>query len=632
MTVSSLIPVNNYTGNGSTCQFDFDFLIEDEKELVVTLINEKENLNEQLIFGVDYSINEIGNKNGSYIIFPLEESSAHSILSPDEVISLTLSLPIKQESEFENSATLKLDVLEWTLDYIIRILQILNRKIDRSIKIVEGELTKPEELVKNLFDAEYNSKNYSKAAYQNLEEIKEMNNKINSDMKKLDKELIDVLHKSSDEEITGVKNFTNEILYKGQNLLDVVSQDYEMAIKSKQDKLTAGDNITIKNNVISAEDGINNKISNCLLEVPQNIKLELTDGVLTLKAGSKVIVPNGVRVFDEVEITSDLGVSSGVGQKLLFYRIDTNSISSVDLVKGVSGETDSLDGVTYHAWYDTTNNLVKRFGDNASIYSQVSLPFALATFTDSTHCTIDQIFNGMGYIGSTIWIDKGVKGLIPNGRNEDGSLNNVEITTQNILTRTFSATYNAVLGLKSDYIGQLNIRDFSFDYKNNYCMNTNMSWNFAVVGSFTQTNGVISNFQPKLPFKAVDYNDNNLPQVDGQWVANNITLSTATAIGTYIIDLSEYLPSDNFDYEVFFSIEGETATNAQGTDTFNYVETVEGFRLGERKDVHYQTGIYLNGVLPIKKENRRVTFGIGGVAMQSNSLSAIGYRRLGTNQ
>ena len=269
MTVSSLVPVNNYTGNGSTCQFDFDFLIEDEKELVVTLMNKKENTTEQLIFGVDYLINEIGAKNGSFIVYPLEEISSHDVLSPDEVLTLSLDLSIKQESEFENSATLKLDVLEWTFDYIVRVLQILSRKIDRSVKIVEGESTKPEELVRNLFDAEFNSKSYSKAAYQNLEEIKQMKIKIDSDMKMLDKELKDVVHKSNEEEITGVKNFTNEILYKGQNIFDVVSQDYETAIKDKQDLLIAGDNIVIENNVISAQGGFNlfdTKLSDHILD------------------------------------------------------------------------------------------------------------------------------------------------------------------------------------------------------------------------------------------------------------------------------------------------------------------------------------------------------------------------------
>ena len=293
MTVSSLVPVNNYTGNASTCQFDFDFLIEDEKELVVTLMNKKENTTEQLIFGVDYSINEIGSKNGSFIIYPLEELSSHSVLSNDECLSLSLNLAIKQESEFENSATLKLDVLEWTFDYIIRVLQILSRKIDRSIKIVEGEDTKPEELVQNLIDAEFNSKAYSKAAYQNLEEIKEMKIKIDSDMKKLDKELVDVVHKSGDEDISGVKNFTDKIYYKGENFLDYISTDFTNEINAKQDKLIAGANIEIVDNVISIpslQENLDSKLNLDLSNCTKPYVVEVSD---------KSLFPSWYRVWSD---------------------------------------------------------------------------------------------------------------------------------------------------------------------------------------------------------------------------------------------------------------------------------------------------------------------------------------------
>ena len=35
MTVSKINPVNNYAGDSSVTRFDFDFLIEDERELLV---------------------------------------------------------------------------------------------------------------------------------------------------------------------------------------------------------------------------------------------------------------------------------------------------------------------------------------------------------------------------------------------------------------------------------------------------------------------------------------------------------------------------------------------------------------------------------------------------------------------
>ena len=43
-----------------------------------------------------------------------------------------------------------------------------------------------------------------------------------------------------------------------------------------------------------SEDTLENKITNCLLEIPQRIKYTLVNGTLTIKAGTVVIVPYGV--------------------------------------------------------------------------------------------------------------------------------------------------------------------------------------------------------------------------------------------------------------------------------------------------------------------------------------------------
>ena len=126
----------------------FDFLIENEKELVVQY-QDKNGVISVLQYGIDYSINEIGNKNGSYIEFPLS-SSAYDVLQPEEQISLSLSLQIKQESEFHNSSYFDLGVLEWTFDYIVRILQILNRKIERCVKVEESVSISPDEIINEL--------------------------------------------------------------------------------------------------------------------------------------------------------------------------------------------------------------------------------------------------------------------------------------------------------------------------------------------------------------------------------------------------------------------------------------------------------------------------------------------------
>lgn len=174
MTVSSLVPVNIYAGNSSCKKFDFDFLIESDSELVVQH-TDKNGITTILKNGIDYSIAEIGNKNGSYIIFPLEKSS-YGVLKNDEKISLLLDLVIKQESEFRNSSYFNFNILEWTFDYIVRILQILNRKIERCIKVREGDAVKPDDLLNEIKQNKIDSHNWADYSENKANESQESAN------------------------------------------------------------------------------------------------------------------------------------------------------------------------------------------------------------------------------------------------------------------------------------------------------------------------------------------------------------------------------------------------------------------------------------------------------------------------
>ncbi len=136
MTVSSIQPVNNYSGNSSNTKFDFDFLIENETELIVQHTSSSGNIT-VLQNGIDYLIHETGNSNGSYITFPISGSS-YNVLAPDEKISLMLTLVIKQEKEIRNSLFFNFDTLEWMFDYIVRILQVMMRRLNRTLQIPEG--------------------------------------------------------------------------------------------------------------------------------------------------------------------------------------------------------------------------------------------------------------------------------------------------------------------------------------------------------------------------------------------------------------------------------------------------------------------------------------------------------------
>lgn len=330
--------------------------------------------------------------------------------------------------------------------------------------------------------------------------------------------------------------------------VDVVTQ-VEGGVKDLEDKTNEG--IEALSNASNALR--QTQITNCLLEVPQNIKLELTEGVLTLKTGSKVIVPNGFEAdgttakFDEVVIENDLSLTWTQGeynltlfyvasgrQQIVAYSSNADK-SGAEIPTGVSN------------FYNTETNTVYRYSSNGQ-GSQLSFPIARVTSTTNAFSSIDQVFNGMGYIGSTIWADKGVKGLIPNGRNVNGSLNNIEFVTENIITRTMSGdvTRDAVLGLNSNSIGRLYFNDYSYNYEDNYIRNATASaeWSYAIIGTYNDANGVISNFQPKLPFRAVDYNDKSEISGWGAPSGKYIDLTLGASETSYIAPANGYFYLD----------------------------------------------------------------------------------------
>ncbi len=159
MTVSSIEPVNNYAGNNSATKFDFDFYIENEEELLVQHTN-KAGYQTTLKLNTDYTISKIGSESGGYIIFPAQDSS-YKVLQEDELITLSLNLKIVQEKEFKNSSKLNLNMLENALDYVTRLIQILNRKMERAVKVKEGINIAPDRLMENINDAVNKSLTYS---------------------------------------------------------------------------------------------------------------------------------------------------------------------------------------------------------------------------------------------------------------------------------------------------------------------------------------------------------------------------------------------------------------------------------------------------------------------------------------
>ena len=322
-------------------------------------------------------------------------------------------------------------------------------------------------------------------------------------------------------------------------LYEKVNTIAEELDSKKQDNLVSGTNIKTINGesiVGSGEiliDGMQNKITNCITEIPQDIKLELNDGVLTLKAGSKVYIPNGFEAdgvtpkFDVVVIESDISREKfGSGSGLIAIVYVNNSLSISYLSNNYSGTTEPSS--SNWLFYNTSTNLL--YDQNKDVYK--SFPLSVVSLNSGVVTSINQVFNGFGYIGSTVFALPGVKGLIPDGRNEDGSLKNIEFTIKTLKTFGYTGNVGQWLFGLNEFGGEIScIKGFYYEQNSQpVVVNNNQIWyqplenkfyysdwqnttNFipkklSIVGEKTYDNNTnITSFNPKQPFRAVDWND-----------------------------------------------------------------------------------------------------------------------------
>lgn len=250
-------------------------------------------------------------------------------------------------------------------------------------------------------------------------------------------------------------------------------------------------------------------ITNCITEIPQDIKLELKDGVLTLKAGSKVYAGDGV--FTPRTITTDLSYNPtpSNGQRIVFTN-GSNYIDSIAVEAFLSGATEPTSGL---AWFNTNDNKIYTGGAENWNPSNICLPLGIINCSGGKITSIDQVFNGFGYMGSTVFALPEVKGLIPDGRNADGTLKNEEIVTTSVVTTTLpwaSFTYGMYLGLNDSNVetltGGLEI-DCKYDKDKNLNIVGGIRRRGLKVITMTTENNLITSLTSKNAFHAVDYND-----------------------------------------------------------------------------------------------------------------------------
>lgn len=220
--------------------------------------------------------------------------------------------------------------------------------------------------------------------------------------------------------------------------------------------------------------------TNGITYIPQDIKFEIVDGITpTLYAGSEVWVPYG-KAAPALNIGDSLnsGIITAISWdgSALFYKVrydtklnidSTSDPANAEFVTSISPShsfwwfnkivTYSQDTAPsnfgrYALWYDTSENIVKITNTSGATWKNYgSLPIGVFTMA-GTGATkkVKHVFNGFGYIGSTVFAVPGVKGLMADGLNEDGSYKTIERTFDRLVMRNMAFNRSAFYGVVLD--------------------------------------------------------------------------------------------------------------------------------------------------------------------------------------
>lgn len=203
----------------------------------------------------------------------------------------------------------------------------------------------------------------------------------------------------------------------------------------------------LSNNFNTVNDKIN---SNRIISIPQDIHLELNNGKLTLKAGSKVYIPNGfesdgtTRKFTTVVVGNDLLKEFKYDSNYVVFYTGTSIIPEIREPTNVYSGENAPTGNTYMIWFKPSDNLIYWTNDGGKnwLINNVSLPLGIVTCTNGSGFTkINNIFDGYGFIGSTAFILPGIVANIPVGVNDDGTLINEIVTQQAIDFTTITKSW-----------------------------------------------------------------------------------------------------------------------------------------------------------------------------------------------
>ena len=212
-------------------------------------------------------------------------------------------------------------------------------------------------------------------------------------------------------------------------------------------------------------DSQNGTISNCILEIPQNLKLTLENNVLTLKAGS--ILTGTGSTYATTTTTADVSLtisSSFSDGKYLIFPQASNSLGNPRAISGVSsGDSNSFPttGLSdFSVYFNTDDKKIYRYSTSLSSWGVwapyypiclIEMKSGVVSFAKDSNGN-DMIFNGAGFVGHHAVVYPNVKGLGGNGVNTNGGLNSYKVSN-NTLTIFDMTGANSIFLYRNQVIG-----------------------------------------------------------------------------------------------------------------------------------------------------------------------------------
>lgn len=143
MTIASTTAKSGpYNGNGATTTFNYGFKVFAETDLVVTLLNAAGAEVVQTLT-THYSVTGVGNVGGGTIVMVTPPATGEQLV-------ITRAVPLLQGLDLQNRKAVTPELIERSLDLLTQMLQDMNERVDRSLKIDVFETVNLDTLLANV--------------------------------------------------------------------------------------------------------------------------------------------------------------------------------------------------------------------------------------------------------------------------------------------------------------------------------------------------------------------------------------------------------------------------------------------------------------------------------------------------